>query len=192
MLFSVWKDERVWVPWNHSFDMYLSCLGPVSQRSHPVSSVHPWRGEVAAVADVPCGHPLSILSSLGVHRQGDCNVKAWWAATSLVYWYDRWHFSSTVFHFINQKTEKINALHLLASNRLALSPSPTRGHLMLLRWGCWIQTQTWDKSLCPHLPPRAQLHVPLWALPMRANQGLLQSGRYVRYMKIRAKMWHTS
>ena len=108
MLFSVWKDARVWVPWNHSFDMYLSCLGPVSQRSHPVSSVHPWRGEVAAVADVPCGHPLSILSSLGVHRRGDCNVKAWWAATSLVYWYDRWHFSSTVFHFINQKTEKIN------------------------------------------------------------------------------------
>ena len=70
--------------------------------------MHPWRGQVAAVADVPCGHPLSILSSLGVHRRGDCNVKAWWAATSLVYWYDRWHFSSTVFHFINQKTEKIN------------------------------------------------------------------------------------
>ena len=28
--FSVWEDARVWTHWNHSFDMHLSQLGPVS------------------------------------------------------------------------------------------------------------------------------------------------------------------
>ena len=29
-LFYIWEDSRVWAHWNHSFDMYLSYLGPVS------------------------------------------------------------------------------------------------------------------------------------------------------------------
>ena len=29
MLFYVWEDARTWVHWNHSFDMCLTCLGPV-------------------------------------------------------------------------------------------------------------------------------------------------------------------
>ena len=29
-LFYVWEDVRVWAHWNHSFDVCLSCLGPVS------------------------------------------------------------------------------------------------------------------------------------------------------------------
>ena len=28
MLFFVWEDAGVWPHWNHSFDMYLSCLEP--------------------------------------------------------------------------------------------------------------------------------------------------------------------
>ena len=30
VLFYVWEDARVWAHWNHSFDMHLSSLGPVS------------------------------------------------------------------------------------------------------------------------------------------------------------------
>ena len=30
VLFCVWEDTRVWAHWNHSFDMYVSCQGPVS------------------------------------------------------------------------------------------------------------------------------------------------------------------
>ena len=43
-------DERVWAHWNHSFDMHLNCLGPVSCFLHPEST----QGtplEAAAVAD---------------------------------------------------------------------------------------------------------------------------------------------
>ena len=29
-IFRVWEDARGWVPWNHSFDMHLNYLGPVS------------------------------------------------------------------------------------------------------------------------------------------------------------------
>ena len=29
-LFYIWEDARVWAHWNHSFDMHLSYLGPVS------------------------------------------------------------------------------------------------------------------------------------------------------------------
>ena len=29
-LFCVWKDARVWARWNHSFDIHLTCLEPVS------------------------------------------------------------------------------------------------------------------------------------------------------------------
>ena len=29
-LFCVWKDARVWAHWNHSFDIHLTCLEPVS------------------------------------------------------------------------------------------------------------------------------------------------------------------
>ena len=30
VLFYIWEDARVWAHWNHSFDMHLSYLGPVS------------------------------------------------------------------------------------------------------------------------------------------------------------------
>ena len=30
VLFYVWEDPRVWAHWNHSFDLHLSSLGPVS------------------------------------------------------------------------------------------------------------------------------------------------------------------
>ena len=30
VLFYVWEDAKGWAHWNHSFDMYLSCLGPAS------------------------------------------------------------------------------------------------------------------------------------------------------------------
>ena len=30
MLFLLWEDTRVWALWNHSFDMHLTSLGPVS------------------------------------------------------------------------------------------------------------------------------------------------------------------
>ena len=29
-LFCIWEDGRIWTRWNHSFDMHLSYLGPVS------------------------------------------------------------------------------------------------------------------------------------------------------------------
>ena len=29
--FYVWENARVWAHWNHSFDMLLSCLGPISR-----------------------------------------------------------------------------------------------------------------------------------------------------------------
>ena len=30
VLFYIWEDARVWAHWNHSFDVHLSYLGPVS------------------------------------------------------------------------------------------------------------------------------------------------------------------
>ena len=35
MLFYTWEDARVWAHWNHSFDLHLSHLGPVSCFSYP-------------------------------------------------------------------------------------------------------------------------------------------------------------
>ena len=43
--FCVWEDARVWAQWNHSFELHLSSLGPVSCAfSSWVSSGAPLRG----------------------------------------------------------------------------------------------------------------------------------------------------
>ena len=50
LLFFVWEDGRVWAHWNHSFDMHLSSLGPVSYSCPSwLPSGAPWG--VAAVAE---------------------------------------------------------------------------------------------------------------------------------------------
>ena len=71
-LFYVWQDISMWALWNHPFDMYRNCIGPVScfSPSWIPSGYTVWGEGVAAVAD------------------GLMTV------TSFVYWYGRWQFLS--------------------------------------------------------------------------------------------------
>ena len=66
MLFYVWEAARVRAHWNHSFDMHLSYLGPVSVSPRPAH----WG------------------------RRKDCSVPAGWLQ-HFVYWYGRQYFSLT-------------------------------------------------------------------------------------------------
>ena len=77
MLFYVGGDARFWAHWNHSFDIHLHCLEPVScVFSSWVSS------DCAIVGNYPLmtawwqAFLPSILSSLKVHHQGGQNH--WW------------------------------------------------------------------------------------------------------------------
>ena len=79
MLFYVWEDARVWAHWNHSFDMHLSSLGPVSWSfSSWVSSGYTVQGGCSNLLLDGVNSPAFILSSLRAHSQGCCNVVAPW------------------------------------------------------------------------------------------------------------------
>ena len=66
ILIYVWEDTRVWAYENHSFDIKLSSLEPVSH---------------AFLSWVHC-----------VHQQAGV-TEGLMAVAFFVYWYDRWHFS---------------------------------------------------------------------------------------------------
>ena len=83
MLCYVWEDARVWAHWNHSFDMHLSYLGPVScVFSSWVSSgctfgdgCSGWLLDGLGSGQPICLHPEFPQGSLS---GGGCNVMAWW------------------------------------------------------------------------------------------------------------------
>jgi len=71
----VWEEARVWAHWDHSFHMYLNCLGLVSSFS-------------------PSWIPF------GCTVWGCCKAHGLMAATSFVSWCDRWHILSTLVFYI--------------------------------------------------------------------------------------------
>ena len=75
--FSVWEDTRVWGHLNHSFDMLLSSLGPVSCAFSSRDSSGALLGVAAVVAARWAWHwqPfVSILNALRAHHSGSCDV----------------------------------------------------------------------------------------------------------------------
>ena len=82
VLFFVWENARVWVHWNHSFDMHLSYLGPVS------CSFPSWVPPRCTTGD---GTVAESLAALGfhpefpqVHFQGKSWLTDWWPQHPLV------------------------------------------------------------------------------------------------------------
>ena len=72
VLFCVQEDARVWAEWNYSFDMHLTCLGPVS-----------------------CFSPSWIPSRCTMVRAASV-ADGFMAATSIVCWNGRWSSLSTL------------------------------------------------------------------------------------------------
>ena len=81
VLFYVWEDARVWAHWNHSFDMHLSYLGPVS------CSFPSWVLSGCTIGDGNSGWGLGegVLSPSWVPSEltvgcggGGLAVVAWW------------------------------------------------------------------------------------------------------------------
>ena len=89
VLFYVWEDARVWAHWNHSFDMHLSSLGPVScVFTSWVSSGLTVGSGCSLMAPrwqvfFPSWVPSGLTSSLSMVEAiaDDCDI--------LVYWYGR-------------------------------------------------------------------------------------------------------
>ena len=71
----VWEEARVWAHWDHSFHMYLNCLGLVPSFS-------------------PSWIPF------GCTVWGCCKAHGLMATTSFVFWYDKWYILSTLVFYI--------------------------------------------------------------------------------------------
>ena len=119
----MWEDARVWAYWNHSFDLHLVYLGPVSGFSPSwVPSGYTardscsgcWLGGGQPVCLQPeilqgtwLGTP-AVAVGLEVDSLFVSNPSPFRAAVadglmvaaSFVYWYGRWHFSSTLLTLI--------------------------------------------------------------------------------------------
>ena len=91
VLFYVWEDTRVCVPWNPSFDLHLSCLGPCFLTLRPSGCTTPWLPRWAASwrASVPT---VSLSALTG--RE----AVMWWleGCDILCLLTRRWHFPSAV------------------------------------------------------------------------------------------------
>ena len=142
VLFFVWENARVWVHWNHSFDMHLSYLGPVSCSfpSWVPSGCTTGDGTVAEglaapwfSSWVPSG-PLS----------GQVMTDRLMATASFGWWYGRPHFS-----FTGDRDRMVRSLHRSPTHRKwplvahydndAPLPLTSASPSFLTLWQCWIK-----------------------------------------------------